>query len=289
LTESSKNASEELLNRDFERRFVEECALLRTPKVRLEFPGRQGQVTRRKAIAADRRLAEVLSEGEQKVIALADFLAELSLKPPAPVIFDDPITSLDYRRMSEVVQRIVRLCKTQQVIVFTHNIWFTTELLAAFEKTPTDCAYYDVTREGEQVGVVTRGTHPRSDSVKSLRGKINELIQSAEKLTGETQAALIEKAYEYLRNICELIVETELLQGVTRRYEPNVRMTSLPQIRFDRLQTAVSVINPVYDDSCRYIGSHSQPLETLNIRPTLDTLKEDWNKVQTARDAYLKA
>jgi hypothetical protein len=69
--------------------------------------------------------------------------------------------------------------------------------------------------------------HPRSDTVSSLRGRINSLMQSAEKATGETQAALIEKTYELLRNICEVIVEQELLQGVTERYRPNVRMTSL--------------------------------------------------------------
>jgi wobble nucleotide-excising tRNase len=62
-------------------------------------------------------------------------------KPPAPVIFDDPINSLDYKRLAEVVDRIAVLSETRQVIVFTHNIWFTTELLARFEKRPQDCSY----------------------------------------------------------------------------------------------------------------------------------------------------
>jgi wobble nucleotide-excising tRNase len=47
----------------------------------------------------------VLSEGE-KVIALADFLAEASLKPAAPVIFDDPINSLDYKRLADHITAI---------------------------------------------------------------------------------------------------------------------------------------------------------------------------------------
>jgi hypothetical protein len=57
------------------------------------------------------------------------------------------------------------------------------------------------------------------DNFSSLRGKINDLIQVAEKATGAAQAALIERAYELLRNICEVIVETELLQGVTQRQQ----------------------------------------------------------------------
>jgi len=289
LTETSKIASEQLLNRDFERHFTEECKTLRAPTVTLQFPGRQGRVTRKKAVASgEYRPSDVLSEGEQKVIALADFLAEASLKPPAPVIFDDPINSLDYKRMAEVVDRIVALSGTRQVIVFTHNIWFTTELLARFEKRPQDCSYYDVSRDGAKIGIVTKGTHPRSDTVANLRGRINVLIQSAERSSGEPQAALIEKAYELIRNICEVIVEQELLQGVTQRYQPNVMMTRLPQINFSCLEGAVAAINPIYEDCCRYIGSHSQPLETLNVRPTLTTLNSDWRKVQDARDACLK-
>jgi hypothetical protein len=110
----------------------------------------------------------------------------------------------------------------------------------------------------------------------------------AEKSSGEPQAALIEKAYELIRNICEVIVEQDLLQGVTQRYQPNVMMTKLPKINFSSLEDSVSAIYPIYEDSCRYIGSHSQPLETLNVRPTLETLKADWKKVQEARDAYTK-
>src|SRR5262249_28822429 len=158
--------------------FAEECKHLRAPKVTLQFPGRQGQVTRKKAVASDHKPSDVLSEGEQKVIALADFLAEASLKPVAPVIFDDPVNSLRFKRMAEVVCRIVLLSETRQVVVFTHNIWFTTELLARFEKRPNDCSYYDVARDEERIGVVTKGSHPRSDSVSNLRGKINEVIRA---------------------------------------------------------------------------------------------------------------
>ncbi len=289
LTETSKLASEQLLNKDFERHFTDECKALRAPAVTLQFPGRQGQVTRKKAVAGgEHRPSDVLSEGEQKVIALADFLAEASLKPPAPVIFDDPINSLDYRRMAEVVNRIVSLSDSRQVIVFTHNIWFTTELLARFEKRPQDCSYFDVARDGTKIGLVSKGTHPRSDTFSSLRGRINVLIQSAEKATGETQAALIEKAYELMRNICEVIVEEDLLQGVTKRYQPNVMMTRLPNINFAGLQAAVAAISPLFEDCCRYIASHSQPMETLNVRPTLDTMKADWKRLQDARDTYIK-
>lgn len=281
LTEASKIASDELLNRDFERRFREECTQLKAPPVALQFPGRQGQVTRKKSVAADRRPSEVLSEGEQKVIALADVLAEVGQKQTsAPIVFDDPVNSLDYKRLEYVVDRLVTLSEQRQVIVFTHNIWFATLLLSRFDKKQSECAYYDIQSDSTVCGVVTKGTHPRADTYANLRGKINELVQGAKRQTGESQTALVEKAYEHLRNLCEVIVEGELLQGVIRRYEPNVRMTSLVNIKCEKLPEAIKTVNDVYDRACRYIASHSQPLETLNVRPSLECLERDWAAVQ---------
>jgi hypothetical protein len=285
-TEASKTASERLLNQNFEKRFKRECKKLRAPEVKLFFPGRQGQVARRKSVVADHRLSEILSEGEQKVIALADFLAEVELTPKAPIIFDDPVNSLDYRRMKELVDRLVELSRERQVVVFSHNIWFTTELLSRYEKSTADCSYYDVQADGVRFGVVSKGTHPRADTYKNLKGKLNGLIHSAGKASGETQSALIEKCYEYLRSICEVVVETELLQGVTQRYQPNVKMTVLPNIRFDRLRQASETIFEVFEKCCRCIASHSQPLETLSVRPSLSDLQRDWKMVEDAIAQY---
>src|SRR6185437_12186965 len=69
-------------------------------------------------------------EGEQKAIALAEFLTELQLDPVrAPVIFDDPVNSLDHRITDEVAKRLIRLSKTRQTIVFTHSILLLNSLL----------------------------------------------------------------------------------------------------------------------------------------------------------------
>lgn len=289
LTDTAKEASEILLNQDFERRFREECEQLRAPTVKLLFPGRQGQVVRRKFVAVDHALSDILSEGEQKVIALADFLAETELKlPAAAVVFDDPVNSLDYKRLAYVVTRLVQLSRDRQVIVFTHNIWFATELLARFEKCTDRCSYFDIRRDGGQLGIVSKGTHPRADTFKYLRRKIRDIIEAAERTTGETQEALIDSGYENLRSICEVIVETDLLQEVTRRYQPNVMMTKLPSIRFVRLQEAANGILQVFEKACRHIRSHSQPLETLNTRPTLSEFNEDWQTVEAVRDRYLR-
>jgi hypothetical protein len=291
ITEASKQASDSLLNRDFEERFQVEREKLAAPLVRLEFPGAKGQPARRKAISSDFRLSETLSEGEQKVIALADFLAEVGLKGNScPIIFDDPVNSLDYKRLEYVVRRIVEISDSRQVVVFTHNIWFAAELLSEFSDGANkgQCSYFDITADNRGRGLVSPANNPRTDSFNSLKTRINTLIADAAKQTGETQQAIIEKAYEILRGLTEVIVEADLLKGVTRRYQPNVMVTALPKIRGDRLGAAIIVLLPIFEKCCRVISSHSQPLETLNVRPSLAELQQDWREVQSARDAYIK-
>lgn len=290
LTETSKAASQQLLNQDFEERFQQECQNLRAPKVKLDFPGREGQTLRRKSVASNHKPSQVLSEGEQKVIALADFLAEIGLKPSsAPIVFDDPINSLDYKRMAEVVQRLIQLSEKRQVIVFTHNIWFACLLLAEFEKDKDSCSYYDVTADGDAVGVITKNVAPRADSVKTSIREVKTLIQDAEKVSGTTQTALAEKGYDYLRNLCEAVIEMELLSGVTQRYQPNVMMGRLSNIKFDRLKKSVEATNTLFEKCCRFIRSHSQPLETLNIKPSLTELKADLASLEAILAEYRKA
>ncbi len=144
LTEVSKLASEDLVNSDFQARFKEECQALQTPTVRLEFIGRKGKARRRKSLAPDHRLSKILSEGEQKVLALADFIAEARMGgSSAPVIFDDPVNSLDHRRIKQVADRIASLVSTCQVVVFTHDIWLATELLDRFADRSNECTYYN--------------------------------------------------------------------------------------------------------------------------------------------------
>jgi hypothetical protein len=287
LTEESKVASETVLNRDFERVFYKECEALRAPNVTLDFPGRRGQAARHKSVTPDHSLREILSEGEQKVVAIADFLAEASLRVgSAPIVFDDPVTSFDYRRIHEMVRRIVSLSDDHQVIVFTHNIWFASELLAEFDGRPADCDYYQVVDHDGAKGYVTRAVHPRLDTPAKIKGRINKAIQDAAAAPDPEQEKLVEGAYNDIRAWCEVTVEKDLLQSVTQRHQPNVAMQNLDRIRGDRLGSTTTVIVSVWEKACRYIPGHSQPLETLGVRPTVKELKEDWDRLQAAMKAY---
>jgi energy-coupling factor transporter ATP-binding protein EcfA2 len=279
VTDLAKRASDQMINQSFDALFAEECEALSAPALKVQFVGREGKAQRRKVLTGHHRLSKVLSEGEQKVIAIADFLAEARLAGiTAPVIFDDPVSSLDHRRVNEVAQRIANLAADNQVIVFTHDILFTAKLLSLFEKSKR-CSYFQVTDE-EGKGKVTRATGPRWDTLKNIKAEINKTIEAAKRQDGEARAALVRTGYDWIRSWCEVFTETELLRGVTQRYQPNVGMTRLANINTEKLPELIETVNGIFEEACRFVDAHSQPLATLGVSPTLRGLVEHWAKLQ---------
>ena len=289
VTTLSKDASNQLINNSFEDLFHEECRALRAKELKLQFVGREGRAQRRKVIGGKHKPSKIFSEGEQKVLAIADFLAEARLAGiAAPVVFDDPVSSLDYRRIDEVAERIAKLSEDTQVLVFTHDILFTTKLLSLFEQSKR-CAYLHVSDDGGGKGKITPASGPRWDSLSKIKGRINNAIQNATSETGEARDAHIRLAYNWIRSWCEVFIEQEVLQGVTQRLQPNVAMGGLARIKVDALPDCFSKVSKVFDDACRYIDGHSQPLATLAVAPTLDGLNADWETLQECKKDYDKA
>jgi len=279
VTQMMKVASQDLLNRSFDNYFKEECVALRAPKIRVEFSGKKGKAQRKKTLSGKHKPSIVFSEGEQKVLALADFLAEARVGGiAAPVVFDDPVSSLDHRRIDEVATRITALAESSQVIVFTHDILFATRLIQMMEQSKR-VAYYQISDENGK-GHVSRGTGPRVDSPGNIKSRVNVAIQKAEQADGEERDSYVRAGYSHLRSWCEVFVETDLLKGVTRRYQPNVQMTTLAKINFERFDEIATEIVGIYEKACRFIDAHSQPLATQGVSPTLSGLKDDWQKAQ---------
>ena len=185
--------------------------------------------------------------------------------------------------MNEVAQRIARLADDNQVIVFTHDILFATTLLSLFEKSKR-CSYFQITDEDGK-GKVTRATGPRWDTLSGIKGKINDTINAARSQDGEARDALVRVGYGWVRSWCEVFTETELLQGVSQRYKPNIGMTMLAKINTEKLGDIIPKVTEVFEDACRYIDGHSQPLITLGVSPTLAGLEQHWAELQELKKA----
>ena len=205
----------------------------------------------------------------------------------APVIFDDPVNSLDYKRLQYVVDRIVELSAERQVIVFTHNIWFTAELLNRFEKSPRDCKYYEVSMEDKVPGTIEALQHPKWDTPARIGKEIQARLQMAEQQSGVVRDDLVRGAWGQVRSWCEAFIEREVLADVTARYRPHVRMTSLPNIKTALIDATVQTVLPIFEKACRITEAHSQPLETLGLKPDLEDLKEDWATLVAERNKYV--
>lgn len=287
LTATSKLASEELVNRNFEELFVEECRALNAPPVSLTFQGRSGHAERKKAFF-QHKPSEILSEGEQKVLALADFLAECRMSgTTAPILFDDPVSSLDYRRMNEVAKRLCELAEVHQVVVLTHNVMFASALLSTRQTRKQRVKCIEVREGSNEKGIVAPDVEPRLDSPRDLARRVNAAIEQARKSEPAVQDALISRAYDLMRSWCEAFTEQELLASVTQRYRANVMMTKLGHIRIDRLGAATAVIGPAFEKICRYISGHSNPFEQSNVTPTMTDLDADWKALQDAAAVYV--
>lgn len=285
VTQLSKTSSDQLINRSFDELFAEESEALRAPSLKLEFVGRSGKAHRMKVMNGKHKPSNVLSEGEQKVLALADFLAEARLAGiSAPIIFDDPVSSLDHRRVHQVSERIVDLSEENQVIVFTHDILFATTLINLSDKTKR-CSFFHITDDGGK-GQVSQASGPRSDSLGAIRKRINTSIQEAKAQQGETRDATVRNGYSHIRSWCEVFTEEELLQSVSKRYRANIQMTSLAHIDGDKLNQIAPKVVKIFEISCRFIEGHSQPQVTLGVSPTVSGLEAHWQELQSLRKLH---
>lgn len=120
-----------MLTENLKQNFIEELKELgySTLDVKIEGgEGAKGASSTKLVLTKSNNIKAILSEGEQKAVALALFLAETRMqKVHNPIILDDPVTSLDHKIAGKLAERLLNL--DNQVIIFNHNRLF----LDAFE------------------------------------------------------------------------------------------------------------------------------------------------------------
>jgi recombinational DNA repair ATPase RecF len=128
ITERAKDAHEELVVADFEARLNAEYIALAEKNmaafgVMLARKGTDAAVTVLPQVGG-RGIDGVLSEGEQRIHALALFFAELETCPQSVLVFDDPISSFDYNYIANYCSRLRDFTvkhPARQTIVLTHT------------------------------------------------------------------------------------------------------------------------------------------------------------------------
>ncbi len=173
-------------------------------------------------------LPKVISEGEQRCLSIAAFFAELSTADdPSGIVFDDPVSSLDYRWREGVARRLVEEAKKRQVIVFTHDIVFLLLLKQFSEEHGVEQLDQHVRQLSKGAGVCTEELPWVALPVRKKIAFIKNEWQAADKLFRDGHQAVYEKEAKYLygllREAWERALEEVLLGGVVERFRPSVQ------------------------------------------------------------------
>ena len=180
-------------------------------------------------------LGEVFSESEQRVISLGAFLAEVSLaNHKCGIIFDDPVSSLDHYRCKEVAKRLVDEAAHRQVIVFTHDAIFLTQLNDAIKEAET-CSQTQYLEwiDGQPGGVFEEPPWEYKsfdDRVNKLKKVQRQLARDAQPYPDVTHRNKIREQYRLLRNTIEQMVQDLILNGVVRRFDDWVQVKRLNNV-----------------------------------------------------------
>lgn len=282
--------------------FIEERARLNATaqQVAITTRVRSGQECQRITLdGAKEPVRSVLSEGEQKIVALAGFFALLDVLPGnSTVVLDDPITSLDHLWRRAVATRLVEVAESRPVIVFTHEPMFCVEITELAGRHDVPVEYRSIYRKGSSAGVVFDGLDWAASNLKQRIGLLKkEVTETRTHLKAglfSTDAVLedeLRRLYSKLRSTWECAVETALLDGVVERMKLPVQTQKLKKL-VDISKDDVRIVEENMSKCSRLTEAHADPLATPDAPPTIDGLEadiralDDWVKaVRKRRDA----
>lgn len=227
----------------------------------------------------------ILSEGEQRAIAIASFLAEVKLgKGLGGIVFDDPVSSLDHRRRSHVASRLVEEAKLRQVIVLTHDIYFLCivqqEAELAGSPATTQCIGRGPAGFGVQADHLPFDTLSTSKRVKALRLLCDDVSKVHKSGDDAQTTRLTREAYSHLRMAWERGVEEVLLQGAVTRFVEGVSTQKLRYVVVE--DSDYEAINVGMTKSSKFSG-HDPATSTHLPTPHPDDLKADIDKLEAWR------
>jgi len=231
-------------------------------------------------------LTDILSEGEQHVVAMAGFLAELvASEHKSPIVLDDPICSLDHRYREKIAERLVKEAACRQVIIFTHDIAFLLDLQSKAGEVQVYFSPQTVYKDADTPGMCTNGLPWHSMSVNNRIKHLKREIDSFQNLhTSDLQSYNLRASnlYGRLRDSWEAAIEEELLYKTIVRHGNKVQTQRLK---------SVEVTTPIYKtidlnmEKCsKWMSGHAMSRALDANRPSPDEIQDDINNL----DAFVK-
>ena len=235
-------------------------------------------------LAQAKNPGDILSEGEQRAVAIGSFLAEVNIGGgTGGIVFDDPVSSLDHKRREKVATRLVIEASKRQVIIFTHDIYFLSLLIDEASKNGVPYIAQSLTRRPEGYGVAepdlpfdSQGTKARVGVLRALQQKIATLYKAGDEPEHKKQTF---DAYRLLRNAWERAVEEVLFRGVVTRFKKGVSTQLLAGVIVD--DSDYTTVETAMTKCSNY--THDQALLGGTTIPSPDELLGDINELEEWR------
>ena len=237
--------------------------------------------------------SEVLSEGEQRALAIACFLSDPHVSEnKGAIIVDDPVTSLDHNRIRLVAKRFAKeAMRRKQIIIFTHNLLFYQELLLACAECSPQVSVLKcmIQKSAKSFGLVSVNDEPWvakkvKDRMAALTTQLekmpNDLVSGSEKLR-----AIAKEFYTNLRETWERTVEEIVLGGVVERFGSNVETMKLGYVAFD--DDDYRIIFFAMKKASELTG-HDTPMAKQIDAPNKASMEEDLRTLRKFKETYKK-
>jgi ABC-type multidrug transport system ATPase subunit len=266
-------------------------SLGRPIRIQVETKPRKGETFRQLMLETDSKTLpsgatpdSVLSEGEKRAVALADFLTEVDLDTGSGgIVLDDPVTSLDIEWISVIASLLVSEAKNRQVIVFTHNLTFIHSLKNYSNDHGIDVQMHWIKRGDidDLPGYVYANNSPVLESDYKTTHKANEHFQKAKKLPPAEQENELKQGFGALRTTYEAFIIFTLLGGVVARWNERISPGRLKDIVWEK-EFFQKIINK-HESLSKYIEAHLHSDEYVPIKPTPELLNreiEEFNEIK---------
>jgi len=235
------------------------------------------------AATAVASLSGVLSEGEHRAVAIAAMLAECGLQGTGfPIVFDDPVSSLDHRYRERVARRLVREAENRQVIVLTHDVFFLTELQLEASLQGVATEVRGLKRVGPVSGVCDED---KPWQIMSIGERLNWCLVRASGLqplydSGATAEYEKEAGFvaDRLRSTVEEVVEECVFCKVVTRFQNNVMMLRLKDVVYDN--DDYRELTAAYATLSKWTPAHSGGAGAQREVPTPADLREVVSTIQ---------
>jgi energy-coupling factor transporter ATP-binding protein EcfA2 len=288
VTDTEKEISQRYFGQSYAELFETECRGLDAEfGIEIRHIGSSGSSFRELRMK-DYAPSAILSEGEQTVISLADFLSEIALSGiNRGIIFDDPVTSLDEERKSGIAQRLVIEAAKRQVVIFTHDLVFVSSIVGHCESRRIGFDCHWIEKCNSKPGYVFLKNAPNFEKAYKSAGKAINYYEQAKNSAPEEREQHIAAGFSALRTSYEALVVFDLFCGVVQRFNERVSIDSLSRVRLD--DSLRDEIVDSFSQCCRYMEGHSHSDKYSAKKPRTEDLKEEIDRYTEIKKKIKKA